>query len=35
MENGILNLDGKPFFPIGVITPENNLDIFRVYSQEL
>ena len=33
MENGILNLDGKPFFPIGVITPENNLDIFRVYSQ--
>ena len=33
MANNILNLDGKPFFPIGIITPENNLDVFRVYSQ--
>lgn len=33
MENGILNLDGKPFFPIGVVTPENDIDVFRVYSE--
>ena len=33
MENGILNLDGKPFFPIGIVTPENDMDVFRVYSE--
>ena len=32
-KNNILNLDGKPFFPIGIITPENDLDVFRVYSE--
>ena len=33
MQNGILNLDGKPFFPIGIVTPNNSLDAFRVYSE--
>jgi hypothetical protein len=33
MQNGILNLNGKPFFPIGILTPNNSLDAFRVYSQ--
>ena len=33
MPNKILNLDGKPFFPIGIITPNNSLDALRVYSQ--
>ena len=32
-EEGILKLQGKKLFPIGIVTPDNSLDSLRVYSQ--
>lgn len=32
-EERILILNSKKFFPIGIVTPDNNLDSLRVYSQ--